>query len=303
MNSLSPIKITKDQIRAVFESRDLAESTIKEYSRKVIPFIVYSENNGLNLMNYKRELAKRTDIADSTKQGYLASAKVFLTQLNKKGKIPDIASDVKLFKESKGHKRDGLSADDVKKIVAYMAQLEPSPETARFKALFCLEYYQGLRNVEIYRLKISDLNLNEGTALVERKGQQNKELIFLHPNTVKSLKLYLGYVGVKSGAVFVSFSTNDSKGKSLSQKSLYNIIADVLKELGIARKDIPGKRYNKSPHGFRHRYTTKLLDILNDPLKVMQFTGHRSVETIRKYDDRRIHKQDLKVVFEEFNKI
>lgn len=310
MNNLAKIKDYENllsQVQEVFETADLRESTLKQYRYAIKPFVEFMMNNQLSastLLDYKRELAANTNISTSTKNNYLSAAIVVMRQLNKSGKIPNWADGVKLFSESKNHKKVGPTKEEIRKLVVYMSEMEPSSATARFKALFCLKYYQGLRDIEIHRLDVSDLNLADATAMIQRKGNDDKELIYLFPNTVKSLKLYLGVAGIGSGAVFISFD-RANYGERLSRRSLYEIMARAFRETGIAKKAIPmSKRYQKSPHGMRHRYTTKLLDIFKgDARKVAQFTGHKDIRTVLRYDDSRLHKEDVQKAIEGFAEI
>lgn len=295
------------QVEAVFKTADLRESTLTQYMYAIRPFMVFMADNKLSastLLDYKRQLAANPNIATPTKNNYLSAAVVFMRQLNKIGKIPNWADGIKSFAESKAHKKEGPDSKEIRKLVVYMSKLEPSPATARFKALFCLKYYQGLRDVEIHRLDVSDLNLADATAMVQRKASDDKELIYLFPNTVKALSLYLKTADISSGAVFISFDPANS-GKRLSRRSLYEMMATAFRETGIAKKANPlAKRYRKSPHGMRHRYTTKLLDIFGgDARKVMQFTGHRDIRTVLVYDDSRLHKGDVQKAIEGFAEI
>lgn len=296
-NNLSPISISQEQIRAVFASCDIKESSIEKYVRAIRPFTKFVSNKSLNqniLLDFKRELEKNKSISVSTKNVSLSAAIVFLRQLAVSGKIPDYTQNIKLFKQSKGHKKEGLTVEELRIFVKYLADLDPSKETIRLKALFTLKYYQGLRDIEIYRLDVDDLLLDQETAHIQRKGADDKEVIYLHPNTIKALKYYLNYCGIKSGAVFISFSRNDSNGNRLSLRSIHESLDSALDEAGI----------DKNPHGFRHYYVTRLLNILNgDVRKTMKFSGHKSVNTVMIYDDRRNFKEDLPKVFEGFNQI
>lgn len=80
------------------------------------------------------------------------------------------------------------------------------------------------------------------------KGRDDKEPIFLHPQTVKALREYLRRSKVKHGALFTSL-WGQAKGKRLTTRGLRQIVSDVLYEIGI----------EKTVHGFRHYFTTTLV--------------------------------------------
>jgi site-specific recombinase XerD len=300
MNNLSPIEkqINLDKVRKVFETKDgLTKSTIDKHLYNIksfLSFISKKQFNRTNFLNFKRELESRRDLSISTKNGHLSAAITFCRQLYLEGALPkDITEGVKLFKQSRGHKKDGVKGNEIIKIATYLAKLKPSLATARLRTLFCLMYYQGFRSVEIAELEFGDLNFTDKTALIRGKGRHDKEPVFLLPQTVKELKKYINLAEIKSGAVMISLS-NNSYGKPLSSKGIYNTMMDLMQSAGV---------YNRCPHGFRHYYVTKQLDIHQDPRMAKKFTRHQSLETLMIYDDRRIMKDDFTKVIDGFNTI
>ena len=96
---------------------------------------------------------------------------------------------------------------------------------------------------------------------------------------------------VRSGPLFVSNSNNNQSGR-LSTKSIRNIVTTFLKNLNI----------RNSTHGFRHYFTTKLIELFsNDLLTVAKFTRHKSVETLQVYNDNISRKNNLPKYYEAFN--
>ena len=63
-------------------------------------------------------LAQRTDFSVSTKNKYLATAKIFLKELNRQGILPiDITQNIKTFNQNKKHKKDGLTHSEIENLV------------------------------------------------------------------------------------------------------------------------------------------------------------------------------------------
>ena len=143
--------------------------------------------------------------------------------------------------------------------------------------------FQGLRQVEITRLDIKDIDLIRKTAFIRGTGEEDKELIYLHPETIKHLKDYLKTNMVKDGPLFVSQS-NNHKNKRLTTRGLRLIIKKVLNDLEI----------DKSVHGFRHYFTTTLIkNYKGDLLEVAQYTIYKSLEMLQVYNDNLRQKSDL----------
>lgn len=277
----------QQNIDKIFNSLDVTDTTRGDYKARINLFLDFIGESGFDrdsFLNYKRQLAKRTDFTVSTKNKYLAAARVFLKELNRQGLLPtDITQNIKGFRQSKKHKKDGLNEQEMGLLVENLRRLDNTAQNNRLKAIVGLLALQGLRQVEIIRLDVSDIDLVAKVAFVHGKGRDDKEPVDLHPETVKLLKNYLTSNQVKSGALFQSQS-NNSKNKRLTTRGLRQIITSVLLELGI----------EKSTHGFRHYFTTKMIkSYKGDLLEVAGYTRHKSLEMLQVYFDKVKREADL----------
>lgn len=282
---------------SIFDCIDVTENTRKEYLTRIKHFIHFVKLHGINFntyLEYKRYLSTIDTLSISTKNKYLISAKIFIDGLNSLQRLPfQINTKVRRFKQSKLHKKDGLCDEDISKIVEYCSSLESTIQNLRLKSILSLLIFQGLRQVEITRLNVSDINLKDKTAFIIGKGQDDKELIYLHPSTVKALKTYLQKYRVRDGALFRSES-NFSSGSRLTTKSIREIIKKVLNELNI----------DGSTHGFRHFFITKLIkSYKGELLTVSKYSRHRSIQMLEVYNDEIIREQDLPRFYNVFNDI
>lgn len=263
----------------IFDLLDVAENTRIDYKYRIGLFLNFLQSNGFTqntFLDFKRYLASRTDLSISTKNKYLATARIFLKELNRQGILPmDTTQNIKAFIQDKKHKRNGLSEDEMTRLVDYLRSLIPTPQNTRLKAIMSLLALQGLRQIEIVRLDVQDLDLVNRTSLIQGKGRDDKEPIDLHPETVKTLTEYIKSNRKASGALFTSVS-NNCKNQRLTTRAVREIVTSVLKKLGIG----------KSTHGFRHYFTTKLIKTYKgDLLEVAQYTRHRSLEMLQVYND------------------
>lgn len=299
MDSQLQILIADKTVKAsqIFDQLDVSETTRLDYKARIGLFLKFTQENGINhnsYLEFKRSLANKTDFSISTKNKYLATAKIFLKELNREGVLPvDVTQNIKIFNQSKKHKRDGLNDEEVNKLVDWLKNLPKSPQNARFKAIISLLTLQGLRQIEIIRLNVNDLDLVAKLAFVQGKGMDDKEVINLHPETVKSLKEYLKTNNIASGPLFVSQS-NNSRNNRLTTRSIRQMVTNVLRELGI----------DKTTHGFRHYFTTKLIKIYKgDLLEVAQYTRHKNLEMLQVYNDSIKREADLPRFYSAFEGI
>lgn len=163
----------------------------------------------------------------------------------------------------------------------------------RLRALVALFLFQGLRQIEVVRLDVADIDLRNKTALIRGKGRDDKEPIHLHPSTVRVLREYLNRYRFRSGALFRS-DNNHCRGERLTTKSVREIIKRVFAELEI----------DGSTHGFRHFFITKLIkSYKGELLMVSKYSRHRSIQMLEVYNDEIIREQDLPRFYEVFKEI
>ena len=285
------------QAATVFELLDVSADTRHDYQARIGMFLAFISEGGLNrnsFLAFKRSLAARTDISVSTKNKYLVTARIFLKELNRQGILPaDITQNIKSFSQSRKHKRDGLTEAEVAILVEKLGALPHTPTNTRLKAIVSLLALQGLRQIEVVRLNVNDLHLARKIAYIQGKGRDDLEPISLHPETVRMLREYVASNRVADGALFTS-NSNNSLRQRLSTRSLQNIVKDSFQELGI----------EKSVHGLRHYYATKLIRAYKgDLLQVARYTRHRNISTLEVYFDDVESEADLPRYYQTFEDV
>lgn len=271
------VQLLSKQNRAetIFDGLDVSENTRKDYQARIGLFLSYTREYGFNergYLAYKRYLDSRSDFAISTKNKYLITAKIFLKELVRRGMLPiDVTANIKIFKQSKRHRRQGLTDSEVKLLGVKIQSLPNTPRNSRLRAMFSLLTYQGLRQIEIIRLDVEDINLEKKTALILGKGEDDKELIYLTPVTIRALRDYIKTCQ-PTGALFSSMGNR--KRDRLSTRTIKRELGEVFSQLG----------YEKTVHGLRHFYVTELLKNM-DMRDVRKFSRHRSMEMLIVYDD------------------
>lgn len=286
-SSLTQTTTPQELSIAIFDQLDVSESTRANYKARIGLFLRELERTGLHhglFLEYKKALAVRNDYSISTKNAYLTAARVFLRELHRRGLIAvDLTANVKSFQQSKKHKRNGVDDEEVALLVDWLKHLESTPANLRLKAIFSLLALQGLRQIEVVRLDVADLELERLTAHIQGKGRDDKEAVRLHPETVKNLLEHLKANNIADGPVFTSRSNNSLNGR-LTTKSIRLLVKETFLQLGI----------DKSTHSFRHFYVTKLVKVYKgDLLQVTRYTRHRSLEMLQVYYDDVRQDEDL----------
>lgn len=296
-NKLIELTDIKSRADLIFNGLDVSETTRKDYSARVGFFISYVQEKGLDrntYLSFKKCLESKTEYTVSTKNKYLATARVFLKELNRLGFLPvDITQNVKLFSQSKKHKREGFTEDEIMELVTKIETLPDTPHKARLRALLSLLAFQGLRQIEIIRLDVNDVDLVRKVIFVKGKGSDDKEIVYITPQTVNALREYMRVNKVGSGALFKSLGNR--KSERITTMTIKRVFKTLCEEITT----------EKSVHGFRHFYITALLKKL-DVRDVRKFSRHSSLEMLIVYDDEidvRKKTVDVFQVFERFNVI
>ena len=281
----------------VFDFLDISESSRADYKQRIGFFLNFVKDKEFNFnifLEYKQYLTGRTDFSVSTKNKYLITARIFLKELNRCGLLTsDITQNIKAFKQSKKHKREGLNDAEIKILTEKMRQLPSTPQNTRLKAILSLLALQGLRQIEVVRLDVQDVDFVNKTALIRGKGMDDKERIYLHPETARELKDYMQTNKVADGALFTSKS-NRGGNRRLTTRALRWIVKKTLKGLGI----------EKTTHGFRHYFTSTLIkEYKGDLLEVARYTRHKSLEMLQVYNDNIENQADLPRFYETFKEV
>lgn len=285
----------QNRVEGIFDLLDVNVTTREDYKYRIRLFMDFVKKQGFthnSYLEFKRMLADRTELAVATKNKYLATAKVFLKELNRQGILPmDVTQNIKTFSQDKKHKRDGLSDDDISKLSEKIREMPITPQNTRLRAILALLTLQGLRQIELARLDVKDLDLVSKVAFIQGKGQDDKEPIDLHPEAVVALREYLKTNKKASGALFTSRS-NNHKDQRLTTRAIREMVKIAMKDLQI----------EKTVHGFRHYFTTTLIKTYKgDLLEVAQYTRHKGLEMLQVYNDSIKKQADLPRFYEAFN--
>jgi integrase len=296
------LQLTTTEAVKAFDLLPVNDTTRADYKARIGLYVNFINQYGLNrntLLDYRRYLDSRTDYSVSTKNKYFTSAKRYTGILHTAGLLPvDITKDIsgkdlKGFKQDKKHKKDGLSSDEIISLTDYLQSLEPTANSKRLKAMLALFIYQGLRQIEVTRLDVTDIDLKNSKAFIKGKGRDDKEPIALHPYTATALNDYLLATNKKSGALFTS-NSNNSLNERLQTRAVRKIIKQVLDNLAI----------KNSVHGFRHYFTTTMVKhYKGDLLAVAHYTRHKNLEMLQVYNDAINAEADLPRYYQAFEGI
>lgn len=262
---------------------DASEKTIALYKKALNKFFAYLADNGIkapkrdDILNYKSYLLERYKPA--TAQTYMVAVRLFFRWTAQEDLYKNIADNIKSVKVSKLHKKDYLSAEQVKEILASIDV--STTQGARDKAIFALMVTCGLRDIEVSRANIEDLRaLGADTVLyVHGKGRTEKaEYVKIDNKVEKLIRVYLKARKASDSKepLFTSLS-NNSQGKRLSTRSISGIVKTVMVKAGFNSERL-------TAHSLRHTAITLSLLEGNKIDAVQEFARHSNLNTTMIYN-------------------
>lgn len=145
----------------------------------------------------------------------------------------------------------------------------------RDTAILLLFLGTGIRISELVGLNNDDLNFNDNSFIVTRKGG-SKSILFFDDDVASALKRYLDYKdesdlsNCDGGALFLS-----SQKTRITVRAVENLVHKYAKIVSPLKKI--------SPHKLRSTYGTQLYKATGDIYVVADVLGHKDVNTTRKH--------------------
>lgn len=268
---------------AMFESfaryLDASPKTIETYSKALKQFYNYISLNGIatptreDILNYKRELQAEGK-KPTTIQNYLQALSIFFKWTEEEKIYSNIYQHIKREKISSDHKKDALTARQVKKVLAVVNR--DTLQGLRDYAILALMFTGGLRTIEVSRANVEDLrNAGEDLALyLQGKGRDEKtEFVKLTAPVLEAIEAYLAARGKREGKspLFTCIS-NRNQGGRMTTRSISRIVKETFKKAGYDSEQF-------TAHSTRHTAVTLAL-LQGKPLQeVQQFARHRNTAT------------------------
>jgi integrase/recombinase XerD len=163
---------------------------------------------------------------------------------------------------------------------AEVARILEAPDPAdrlcwRDRALLEFAYAAGVRVSELTALKVRDLDLSTGLALVLGKGAKER-IVPVGRAAVQALTVYLREIRPRlarsrtEGAVFLN-----AHGRPLSRMGVWKILRKHVRRAGVSKR--------VTPHTLRHSFATHLLEGGADLASVQELLGHADIATTQIY--------------------
>lgn len=273
------IELINDYLDYIVLEKRLSKNTKESYYFDLACFNDFFINKNINAINeqdivkYLEYLNKEKKLSSRSIERHLTTIRGFFKYLVKNELIKtDITKNVDNLKIGK-HLPTTLSVDEVNQLMDIKLD---NPFNFRTKAMLELIYGSGLRISELVNLTLNDIDLFNGTILVNGKGSKER-IVPLGEYAKEYLLAYLQrrkeLVKKKYGDPKELFLNNH--GKPITRNGFNFLLNNLLEEKGINKK--------VTPHTLRHSFATHMLDNGADLRTIQELLGHSDIVTTRIY--------------------
>ena len=169
-----------------------------------------------------------------------------------------------------------LDVDEIGQLFKTCAA-DQTAKGARDAAILAVFYGCGLRRGELVRLDVEDVDLEDGSILVEGKRRRQRT-VYLTESGAAYIWRWLAVRGYGPGPLFNPMRQNgDIPLKRLGGESITYILKRLQEQADVDRF---------SPHDLRRTNVTRLLDAGVDVFTVQRLAGHADASTTARYDRR-----------------
>ena len=263
---------------------DVAKKSAETYAKAIKQLIIYlrlrsiEEPQREDIISFREEL-KATNHKASTIQTYIVSIRLFFKWTAQEGIYPNIADNIKCPKVSREHKKDYLTANQIKEILKGIDR--ETLQGKRDYALISLLVTCGLRTIEVVRANKEDLQaLGENTVLyIQGKGREDKaEYVKVPQPTEKAIREYLKARGkIEDNEPLFASLSNNSKGGRMTTRAIRGIVKESFLKAGYDSNRL-------TTHSLRHTAVTLSLLAGKDITEVQEFARHRNIATTMIYN-------------------
>ena len=295
MNQLRTINETSNQLTTIsalnadlyfnfISFLDVKEKTADTYRKALKRLFQYFAENNISQPTRSDLIAFRDELKAvnkaSTVKTYLTATRLFFRWLEQEGLYKNIADKIKGAKVEHGHKKDALTVDQVKDVIDTFTTDTEASTAKRDYAIFCLMVTCGLRTIEVVRADLEDLRtLGSKTVLyVQGKGKDEKsDYVIITREVEKAIRSYLATrTDATDKAPLFSSTSNNSKGKRLTTRTISGIVKERLKLAGLNSSRL-------TAHSLRHTAVTLSLLGGSTLQEARQFARHSNIATTEIY--------------------
>lgn len=273
----------EDLISSFSSDLDIRKESVRTYVKGIKSFSLFLRERRLKptrqaVISWREYL--KSDHKPTTIKIYLSGLRRFFSWLCSIGNIKEASpcQGVKNIKQTNEYKKDCLTKSQARELLGSIDTTSLAGK--RDYAMLALMLATGLRDIEISRAKISDLQTISGQSALAilGKGRDSYEYIKLAPQVERAIRSYLMERGEqnKNAALFASISNRNRNGAAMTTRSISRIVKEHLKAIGLNNDRL-------TAHSLRHTAATLHLKAGGTLEETQQLLRHKNISTTMIY--------------------
>ena len=272
------LKLIDSYLNYLRYNRNYSSDTIKSYGDDLKGLYEYVSSEDLDVITFDKQDAKNyvaslyiKGLAKKSIVRHISSCRSFYRYLLNEGKV--VSNPFNAIKSIKREKKlpEVLFIEEIDDIIRSMEIKDEY--SIRNYAIFMLLYSSGVRVSEIAKLKVNEMDFENGKFIVHGKGNKQR-IAFFDESTCRVIRRYIAEFREKYK------SDNDylfigRRGEGLTTGSYRRIVKEVGREYASTK--------GIHPHMLRHSFATHLLDNGADIRNVQELLGHESISATQIY--------------------
>lgn len=276
--------VSEDLLNRWFAYLDVAPKSLETYRTNIRPFVRFLAANGItaptraDILAYKDHL-KADGKKATTIAAYLAPVRLLFAWLEQEGVCRNIASHIKAPKLSSMHKRDFVSVESSRRVLAAIPT--NCLKGGRDFAIIALMSCTGIRCKEVAAANLGDITTVGGNSILRvlGKGRDEKgDFVRVPPEVQAAVSRYLAFRSDRNpdAPLFASTSRNNY-GRRMTPHAVSAIAKARLRAVGM---DSP----RLTAHSFRHGFVTEAIKAGCTLQEASHAARHNSITTTTIYD-------------------
>lgn len=232
-------------------SKALYTRTLKQYFNWITEeALELSQITRIELLQYKQNLLD-SGLSPLTVGSYITVVRKFYEYAEANKIYPNVAKGIKTPRRKQQFKKQALTPELGTELLKHFEH-----KAKRDYAIVNLLIRTGLRTIEVSRANIEDITFKVGkrVLLVHGKGRDSKDnFVILTDKAYQPIKEYLETrpTAKRGEPLFISTS-NNSKGESLTTRTISGVVKEGLKAIGLDGKEF-------TAHSLRHTTAVNIL--------------------------------------------
>lgn len=265
---------------------DVSDKTVDTYKIAIEQFYMYLKDNNItkpersDIINYREYL--KEEHKPTTVNSYLIAVRNFFKFLNYEGIYKDITENVKGVKLEQIHLKNGLSEEDIKKVLDVCKN---NKEVLLVKLMIGC----ALRCNEVVNIRLQDFYKDSGITMLKVLGKARdgykQDSVKIDDRLLQLIKEYVKEYNIKD-YLFVS-NSNNNNGNKITTKTVRSTIKSLFEKAGLDNLDM------LSAHSLRHSSCELALKSGLSIQEVSENMRHKSIQTTLVYQKELDKKESL----------